>query len=133
MGIRSTCSYIVSYDIPNNTKAYPCPSCIDRIGTWVQSSVLECFLNRKQRVLFGGTIAQRDSPEGRYRQDLWFVWSLCPQGRVLGTGDAEGGHDLPTMIDVLSKKTARHEVVEFRSSVPRKPEAKEPRSASRAA
>ncbi len=67
-----------------------------------------------------GTSAQEDSSEGRYHQDLWFVWSLCPQGRNLGNRRrTEGGSALPTM-KFWPKKIARHEVVEIPSSVPRK-------------
>ena len=71
------------------------------------------FLELKAARSNGGTIAQRDLSEGRYRQDLWFMWlsrshreshdlslkedtvriyGLCgacsPKVEVLGTGDA---------------------------------------------
>src|SRR6266700_2352209 len=43
--------YVVSYDIPDDRRRTRVHSALTGFGTWVQYSVFECFLDRKQRVL----------------------------------------------------------------------------------
>src|SRR5260370_5184852 len=43
--------YVVSYDIPDDRRRTPVHSALTGFGTWVQYSVFECFLDRKQRML----------------------------------------------------------------------------------
>src|ERR1700745_1054007 len=46
-----TMLYVVSYDIPDDRRRTRVHSALTGFGTWVQYSVFECFLDRKQRVL----------------------------------------------------------------------------------
>ena len=43
--------YVVSYDIPDDRRRTRVHSALTGFGTWVQYSVFECFLDRKQRML----------------------------------------------------------------------------------
>jgi CRISPR-associated protein Cas2 len=80
--------YIVSYDIPNDRRRTRVHSALTGFGTWVQYSVFECFLNRKQRVLMEARLLK----EIHQKEDTIRIYGLCgacaPKVEVLGTGDA---------------------------------------------
>ena len=80
--------YIVSYDIPNDRRRARVHSALTGFGTWVQYSVFECFLNRKQRVLMEARLLK----EIHQREDTIRIYGLCgacaPKVEVLGIGDA---------------------------------------------
>ena len=80
--------YIVSYDIPNDKRRTRVHSALTGFGTWVQYSVFECFLNRKQRVLMEARLLK----EIHQRVDTVWIYGLCgacaPKVEVLGRGDA---------------------------------------------
>src|SRR5260370_42079602 len=80
--------YVVSYDIPDDRRRTRVHSALTGFGTWVQYSVFECFLDRKQRVLLEARLLK----EIHQRQDTVRIYSLCAtcktKGEVLGRGDA---------------------------------------------
>ncbi len=80
--------YVVSYDIPNDRRRTRVHSALTGFGTWVQYSVFECFLNRKQRVLMEARLLK----EIHQKEDTVRIYGLCgacsPKVEVLGTGDA---------------------------------------------
>jgi len=80
--------YIVSYDIPNDRRRTRVHSALTGFGTWVQYSVFECFLNRKQRILMEARLLK----EIHQREDTIRIYGLCgtcaPKVAVLGIGDA---------------------------------------------
>ncbi len=59
--------YVVSYDIPDDRRRTRVHSALTGFGTWVQYSVFECFLDRKQRVLLEARLLK----EIHQRQDTW--------------------------------------------------------------
>ncbi len=83
--------YVVSYDIPDDRRRTRVHSALTGFGTWVQYSVFECFLNRKQRLLMEDRLLK----EMNEREDTVRIYGLCrsctPKVEVLGRGD--GPHD----------------------------------------
>jgi len=79
--------YVVSYDIPDDRRRTRVHSALTGFGTWVQFSVFECFLDRKQRMLLETRLLQ----EIHQREDTIRIYGLCgaciPKVEVLGRGD----------------------------------------------
>ena len=79
--------YVVSYDIPDDGRRQRVHTLLTGFGTWVQYSVFECFLDRKQRV----TLEARLLEEIHHREDTVRIYSLCgaclPKVEVLGHGE----------------------------------------------
>ncbi len=79
--------YVVSYDIPDDRRRTRVHSALTGFGTWVQYSVFECFLNRKQRML----LEDRLLKEIHQREDTIRIYGLCSlctsKVEVLGCGD----------------------------------------------
>jgi len=80
--------YVVSYDIPDDRRRTRVHSALTGFGTWVQYSVFECFLDRKQRVLLEARLLK----EIHQRQDTVRIYGLCGtcmhKVEVLGQGEA---------------------------------------------
>src|SRR5215472_222471 len=80
--------YVVSYDIPDDRRRTRVHSALTGFGTWVQYSVFECFLDRKQRVLLEARLLK----EIHQRQDTVLIYGLCGtcmhKVEVLGHGEA---------------------------------------------
>ena len=80
--------YIVSYDIPNDRRRTRVHSALTGFGTWVQFSVFECFLDRKQRLLLEARLLE----EIHQQEDTIRIYGLCAACQikvaVLGRGDA---------------------------------------------
>jgi CRISPR-associated protein Cas2 len=80
--------YVVSYDIPDDRRRARVHSALTGFGTWVQYSVFECFLNRKQRLLMEDRLLK----EIKESEDTIRIYGLCasctPKVEVLGRGDA---------------------------------------------
>lgn len=78
--------YVVSYDIPDDRRRTRVHSALTGFGTWVQYSVFECFLNRKQRLL----LEERLLKEISQREDTVRIYGLCgacaAKVEVLGQG-----------------------------------------------
>lgn len=85
---NDTMLYVVSYDIPNNRRRTRVHSALTGYGTWVQYSVFECFLDRKQRM----KLEARLHKEINHKEDTIRIYGLCgtchPKVEVLGHGDA---------------------------------------------
>ena len=79
--------YVVSYDIPDDRRRSRVHSALTGFGTWVQYSVFECFLDRKQRML----LETRLLKEIHSREDTVRIYGLCEicktRVQVLGRGD----------------------------------------------
>ncbi|GCE09282.1 CRISPR-associated endonuclease Cas2 [Dictyobacter aurantiacus] len=84
---EDTMLYIVSYDIPNDRRRTRVHSALTGFGTWVQYSVFECFLDRKQRL----QLEARLQKEIHHKEDTIRIYGLCrachPRVEVLGRGD----------------------------------------------
>lgn len=80
--------YVVSYDISDDKRRARVHSALTGFGTWVQFSVFECFLDRKQRMLLQSRLLK----ELHQREDTVRIYGLCgaciPRVEVLGRGDA---------------------------------------------
>ena len=80
--------YVVSYDIPDDRRRARVHSALTGFGVWVQYSVFECFLDRKQRLLLEARLLE----EIRQREDTIRIYGLCAtctgKVEVLGRGDA---------------------------------------------
>src|SRR5438270_9056121 len=80
--------YVVSYDIPDDRRRNRVHSALTGFGTWVQFSVFECFLDRKQRM----QLEARLSEEIHHQQDTIRIYGLCgpchSKVEILGQGDA---------------------------------------------
>jgi len=80
--------YVVSYDISDDRRRTHVHSALTGFGTWVQLSVFECFLDRKQRILLEARLLE----EIRQREDTVRIYGLCAACKtkveVLGRGDA---------------------------------------------
>jgi CRISPR-associated protein Cas2 len=80
--------YVVSYDIPNDQRRTRVHSALTGFGIWVQYSVFECFLNRRQRILLEARLLKEISQ----REDTIRIYGLCaackPKVEVLGRGDS---------------------------------------------
>jgi len=80
--------YVVSYDIPDDRRRTRVHSALTGFGTWVQYSVFECFLDRKQRMLLEARLLE----EIHQREDTVRIYGLCATCKtrveVLGKGDA---------------------------------------------
>ncbi len=87
-GHEESMLYVVSYDIPDDKRRSRVHSALTGFGTWVQYSVFECFLNRKQRLLLEARLLQ----EIHQREDTIRIYGLCATCKtkveVLGRGDA---------------------------------------------
>jgi CRISPR-associated protein Cas2 len=87
-GHEESMLYVVSYDIPDDKRRARVHSALTGFGTWVQYSVFECFLNRKQRLLLEARLLQ----EIHQREDTIRIYGLCATCKtkveVLGRGDA---------------------------------------------
>ena len=85
---RESMLYVVSYDIPDDRRRTRVHSVLTGFGTWVQYSVFECFLDRKQRML----LETRLLAEIHQREDTVRIYGLCvacqAKVEVLGRGDA---------------------------------------------
>jgi CRISPR-associated protein Cas2 len=79
--------YVVSYDIPDDRRRTRVHSALTGFGTWVQFSVFECFLDRKQRAM----LEVRLLKEIHQREDTIRIYGLCGtctgKVQVLGRGD----------------------------------------------
>ncbi len=79
--------YVVSYDIPDDRRRTRVHTALTGFGTWVQYSVFECFLDRKQRIMLEARLLE----EIHSREDTVRIYSLCgaclPKVEVLGQGD----------------------------------------------
>lgn len=79
--------YLVSYDIPDDRRRTRVHRALTGFGVWVQYSVFECFLDRKQRLL----LEARLSKEIHHKEDTVRIYGLCgtcsPKVEVLGHGD----------------------------------------------
>ncbi len=79
--------YVVSYDIPNDRRRARIHSALTSFGTWVQYSVFECFLNRKQRIALEARLLK----EIHCREDTIRIYGLCggclPKVEILGQGE----------------------------------------------
>ena len=79
--------YIVSYDIPSDHRRTRVHSLLKGFGTWVQFSVFECFLDRKQRIL----LETRLRKVIHQQEDTIRIYGLCatcqPKVEVLGHGN----------------------------------------------
>ena len=79
--------YVVSYDIPDERRRTRVHSALTGFGTWVQYSVFECFLDRKQRILLEARLLK----EIHQREDTIRIYSLCgaciSKVQVLGQGE----------------------------------------------
>jgi CRISPR-associated protein Cas2 len=80
--------YVVSYDIPDDRRRTRVHSALTGFGTWVQYSVFECFLDRKQRMLLEARLLK----EIHQREDTVRIYGLCEtcktKVQVFGRGDA---------------------------------------------
>ena len=80
--------YVVSYDIPDDRRRGRVHSALTGFGVWVQYSVFECFLDRKQRLLLEARLLE----EIHQREDTIRIYGLCAacttKVEVLGRGDA---------------------------------------------
>jgi CRISPR-associated protein Cas2 len=80
--------YVVSYDIPDDRRRARVHSALTGFGIWVQYSVFECFLDRKQRALLEARLLK----EIHQREDTVRIYGLCETCKnkveVLGRGDA---------------------------------------------
>ena len=78
--------YVVSYDIPDDRRRTRIHSVLTSFGTWVQYSVFECFLSRKQRIQLEGRLLK----EIHQREDTIRIYGLCgaclPKVEILGQG-----------------------------------------------
>lgn len=83
-----TTLYVVSYDVPNDRRRARIHSALTSFGTWVQYSVFECFLNRKQRILLEARLLK----EIHQREDTIRIYGLCgaclPKVEILGQGQS---------------------------------------------
>ena len=88
MGNNDTTLYVVSYDIPDDRRRTRVHSALLGFGTWVQFSVFECFLDRKQRMMLEARLLN----EIHQKEDTVRIYGLCDACRakveVLGRGDA---------------------------------------------
>jgi CRISPR-associated protein Cas2 len=79
--------YVVSYDIPNDRRRTRVHRVLTGFGTWVQYSVFECFLDRKQRILLEARLRK----EIHMQEDTVRIYGLCiacqAKVEVLGHGD----------------------------------------------
>ena len=79
--------YVVSYDIPNDRRRNHVHSALTGYGVWVQYSVFECFLTRKQHLL----MEDRLRKEINMQEDTIRVYGLCgtctTKVEVLGLGE----------------------------------------------
>ena len=78
--------YVVSYDVPDDRRRTRIHSALTSFGTWVQYSVFECFLDRKQRLLLEARLLKEIyQPEDTIR-----IYGLCgtclPKVEILGQG-----------------------------------------------
>src|SRR6266566_885019 len=71
--------YVVSYDIPDDRRRTRVHSALTGFGTWVQYSVFECFLDRKQRVLLEARLLK----EIHQRQDTVRIYFTRQGGLLL--------------------------------------------------
>jgi len=85
---EDTMLYVVSYDIPDDRRRTRIHSALTGYGTWVQFSVFECFLDRKQRA----KLEVRLHKEIHHTEDTIRIYGMCAtcHGKVeiLGRGDA---------------------------------------------
>jgi CRISPR-associated protein Cas2 len=79
--------YVVSYDIPDDRRRTRVHSALTSFGKWVQYSVFECFLDRKQRIMLEARLPK----EIHQREDTIRIYGLCGacagKVQVLGQGD----------------------------------------------
>jgi CRISPR-associated protein Cas2 len=84
---NDTMLYLVSYDIPDNRRRERIHSALTGFGTWVQYSVFECFLDKKQRM----KLEARLHKEIHHTEDSVRIYGLCgschPKVVILGSGD----------------------------------------------
>ena len=79
--------YVVSYDIPDDRRRSRVHSALTGFGIWVQYSVFECFLDRKQRMQLEARLLK----EINFREDTIRIYGLCracvTKVQVLGQGE----------------------------------------------
>jgi CRISPR-associated protein Cas2 len=84
---RDTMLYVVSYDIPDDRRRTRVHSALTGYGTWVQYSVFECFLDRKQRARLEARLYKEIRPQ----EDTIRIYGLCEtcyqKVEVLGQGE----------------------------------------------
>lgn len=87
MSNNDTKLYVVSYDIPDDRRRTRVHSALTGYGTWVQYSVFECFLDRKQRMKLEARLLK----EIHQKEDTVRIYGLCEachaKVEVLGHGD----------------------------------------------
>ncbi|MHB8597678.1 MAG: CRISPR-associated endonuclease Cas2 [Ktedonobacteraceae bacterium] len=75
------------YDIPDDRRRTRVHTLLTGFGTWVQYSVFECFLDRKQRMMLEARLLE----EIHQREDTVRIYRLCgaclPKVEVLGHGE----------------------------------------------
>jgi CRISPR-associated protein Cas2 len=86
--------YVVSYDIPDDRRRTRVHSALTGFGTWVQYSVFECFLDRKQRILLQSRLLE----EIHQREDTIRIYGLC--GTCLSKVDVLGQGAIPHEDDI---------------------------------
>ena len=86
--------YVVSYDIPDDRRRTRVHSALTGFGTWVQYSVFECFLDRKQRILLQSRLLE----EIHQREDTVRIYGLC--GTCLSKVDVLGQGAIPHEDDI---------------------------------
>jgi CRISPR-associated protein Cas2 len=79
--------YVVSYDIPDDRRRARVHSALTGFGTWVQYSVFECFLARKQLLLMKDRLLK----EIKESEDTIRIYDLCASCKqkveVFGRGE----------------------------------------------
>ena len=94
--------YVVSYDIPDDRRRTRVHSALTGFGTWVQYSVFECFLDRKQRVLLEARLLK----EIHQQQDLWPLWNLYAESRsTRPRRSPKRGHNISVVTPIVVRGT----------------------------
>ena len=80
--------YVVCYDISDDKRRTRVHSALTGFGTWVQYSLFECFLDKKQRLYMEARLLK----EIHRQKDSVRIYTLCkgcaPEVEILGRGDA---------------------------------------------
>jgi CRISPR-associated protein Cas2 len=84
---NDTMLYLVSYDIPDDRRRTRVHSALTGYGTWVQYSVFECFLDKKQLM----KLEARLHKEIHHKEDAIRIYGLCAscysKVEILGSGE----------------------------------------------
>lgn len=68
-----TAFYVVSYDIPDDRRRTKVHDTLTGFGEWVQYSVFECYLTKKELLLLRSKLAKLMKPQ----EDKLRVYNLC--------------------------------------------------------